>query len=187
MSWIDNELAYTGCPEWHSTYTIQLGELVASGVFDWSKPELDWSDAAYNRAQYDRVCAYFLERFKFYEISIVPFYEWANFLKRKLVYELMPKYRLAYAKVDDDFNPFALEDEYYKGRKIESDYPQTLLSSNSDYATIGNDEEWERIRSGNDVDMLDNYFTKFKAIDKMLLDELETLFICVYSTHVNGW
>ena len=67
---------YTGRDEWHDVYTISLGELVADGSFDWSRPELDWSDAAYDAEQYTRVCDYFIQRFYWREISLLPLKKW---------------------------------------------------------------------------------------------------------------
>ena len=78
---------WTGRDRWNAVYTITLGELIDKGVFDWSLDILDWSAAAYSAEQYKRVCAYFIERFRFREISIEPFYEWATMLHRKLVCE----------------------------------------------------------------------------------------------------
>ena len=168
---------YTGHDEWSAVYTIQLGELIESGVFDWSRSMLDWSSAAYDSEQYERVCSYFEDRFRFREISIEPFEEWANYLRSRLVYELMPKYRIQYAEAAREWdiatggkewgnstgtkndttrnvgistdessgNETRNTDNYYKGRDIGSDYPETLLSGNSDYITTGKDTEDERI------------------------------------------
>ena len=164
----ETEMAYKGVDEWHAVYTIQLGELVNSGLFDWSKPILDWSSAAYDDAQYERVCAYFLDRFEFREISLEPFYEWAKRLRYKLVYELMPKYIPLYENVSD-INPLADYDEYYKDREITSAYPETMLSGNSDYVSDGRDSEYEKIRLGNVTEREQQYIEGFRAVDAALL------------------
>lgn len=177
---------FTGHPEWHSVYTIQLGQLIQSGVFDWSKPELDWSTAAYTPEQYARVCAYFDKRFYWREISFLPILEWFNMLHYRLVYELMPKYAPLYKRLDDGFAPLGIEDEYYKRRTIQSAYPETQLSGNSDYITDGTDEEWERIKEGETVERVNAYVVEFQSIDKRLLDECEDLFTCMYSASLNG-
>ena len=177
---------YTGRDEWNAVYTVQIGELVANGVFDWTMPELDWSSAAYDEVQYKRVCDYFIERFQYREISIEPFLEWARVLKRKIVYELMPKYTPLYARVSEGINPLAGENEYYKNRTITSAYPETLLSDNADYITDGKDEEFQRIKEKDYVDSMENYAMKYKGVDEMLLDELESMFICMYTTNVNA-
>ena len=183
----EKELSYTGVPERHAVYTIQLGDLVESGVFDWNMKILDWSDSAYNYEQYTRVCAYFLDRFEFREISLVPFYEWAKRLRYKLVYELMPKYKPLYDAFESGINPLADFDEYYKEREITSAYPETMLSGNSDYASDGKDIENERIRLGDITEKEQQYIESFRAIDTALLDELECMFVCMYTSNVNGF
>lgn len=184
--WSDEMHDYVGHDEWNAVYTITIGELIESGVFDWSKPELDWSDAAYNPDQYKRVCEYFIERFYYREISLEPFAEWARMLKRKLVFELMPKYKPLYKRIDDGVNPLALSDEYHKRRDIHSDYPQTLLSENSDYLTSGDDLEYETLREGGLTEMLQQFADNYRSVDELLLDELESLFVCMYTMNINA-
>lgn len=172
--------------EWHAVFTIQLGELVDSGVFDWSRPELDWRNAAYSQEQYDRVCAYFIERFEFREISIIPPYEWFKILHRKLVYELMPVYREIYKSLEGGFNPIADKDRYYKERDITSDFPETLLSENADYISTGFDKEFQEIEINRGyADALESA-KLIHSIDEMLLDELECCFFGLYTANVNG-
>lgn len=182
---VDEWLDYTGKSIWNAVYTIQLGELIESGVFDWKKDILDWSSAAFDDDQYARVCAYFIERYYYREISVEPFLQWANILKRKLVYELMPKYKPLYERLQDGVNPLADSNEYYKNRTIQSAYPETLLSENADYITDGRDEEFQRIKEGNLADSMENFALKYKGVDQLILDELESLFISMYTTHVN--
>lgn len=177
---------YVGHADWHAVYTIQLGELIDIGVFSWDSPLLDWSSAAYDENQYKRVCSYFIERFRYREISMIPFLEWAKFLHRRLVYELMPKYRPLYERVGEGINPLSDGDEYYKNRTIESAYPETLLSENADYITDGRDEEFERVKEGKTADNIRNYADVYKGVDELLLDDLESLFVCMYTTNVNG-
>lgn len=187
MSEFTNELlSYTGRDDFNAVYTITIGELMEAGVFDWAMPELDWSSAALNEAQYKRICDYFIERFYYREISLEPFAEWARMIKRKFIYETMPKYNPLYERLANGFSPLSNEDEYYKSRIINSKYPQTLLSENSDYLTSGRDEENERIKEGNFSDMMTKYAKECKAIDEMLLDEFEPMFICLYTTNYNA-
>lgn len=183
---VDEWLDYTGESIWNAVYTIQLGELIESGVFDWSKDILNWRVAALDDAQYERVCNYFIERFYYREISLEPFLQWANILKRKLVYELMPKYKPLYERIADGVNPLADGNEYYKNRTIQSAYPETLLSENADYITDGKDEEFQRIKEGNFADSQENFALKFKGVDQLLLDELESMFISMYTANVNA-
>ena len=177
---------WTGRDKWDAVYTVTLGELIDKGVFDWSLDILDWSAAAYSSEQYERVCAYFIERFRFREIGIEPFFEWATMLHRKLVYELMPKYRNLYQYLDEEFDPAQVSDRYHKRRAIGSDYPETLLSANADYISSGQDEESEDIERGNLQEAYNNYVTKYQAIDTHLLDELESMFIGLYTASIDG-
>lgn len=184
---IDEMETYTGKDIYKAVYTITIAELSDAGIFDWSKDYLDWSDAAFDDEQYQRVCNYFTARFYYREISMKPFLVWANYLQRKLVYELMPKYRPLYAAVKEGFNPIASNDEIYKERAIGSKYPQTLLGGNADYATDGTDREYERIRYDNPIEQLQKYSEAFHSVDEMLLDELEIMFIGLYNANTNLW
>lgn len=184
--WKDEMLDYTGNEQFNAVYTITIGELVSSGVFDWSKDALDWSDAAYNPEQYKRICNYFIERFYYREISIEPFAEWARMIKRKFIFEVMPKYKPLYDRIAQGYAPLADADEFYKSRIVDSSYPQTMLSGNSDYLTSGRDEEHETIKEGNLVDSITKYAADFHGVDELLLDEFESMFICLYTTNVNA-
>lgn len=183
----EDQLAYTYQNEWHAVYTVYLGELYISGVFDWAKPELDWSEAAYDDEQYKRICEYFLARFKWREISILPIRQWFDYLKRKLVFELMPKYKPLYARIAEGINPLSNESEYYKDRTIQSAYPETLLSENADYITDGRDQEFQRIKEKGTAEAMTNFAEYYKGVDELLLDELEDMFISMYTTNANVW
>lgn len=185
-TWTDEMDAYTGRDQWNAVYTIQLGELLDAGVFSWESPLLDWHEAAYNPEQYLRVCKYFEERFYYREISLEPFEEWARTLKRKLVFELMPKYKPLYARIDEGINPLSGENEYYKNRTIDSSYPETLLSDNADYITDGRDEEFQRIKENGFLESVIGYAEKYRGVDEMLLDDLESMFVCLYTMNINA-
>ena len=180
---IDTEV---GRPEWHALYTVRLGALIEDGIFDWKRPELDWSGAAYNPEQYERVCAYFIERYRYEEISILPVKEWMLSLRRRLIYELMPKYKWLYKRVDDGINLFQVGDEYHKRRQISSDYPETLLSANADYISDGTDLEYETLKEEAVATMVRDYADKYRDVDQLLLDDLEIMFVQLYTANVNG-
>ena len=183
---VDELLNYTGCDQWNAVYTVTIGELLANGVFDWNSPMLDWSEAAYDEEQYERVCTYFIERFYYREISIEPYLEWARMVKRKLVFELMPKFKPLYERVAEGINPLAGENEYYKNRTIQSAYPETLLSENADYITDGKDEEFQRIKEKDFSTSVQDYALAYKGVDELMLDQLESMFISMYTTNVNA-
>lgn len=177
---------YTGRDQFNAVYTIQLGELVEAGVFDWDMPLLDWKDTAYDEEQYSRVCEYFIERFYYREISIEPFEEWARTLRRKIAFEIMPKFKPLYDRVKDGINPLQQSNEYYKNRTIESAYPETLLSENADYITDGRDEEYQKIHENEFADSVRNYADVYEGIDQLMLDEVESMFVSLYTTNVNA-
>lgn len=183
----EDQLSYKYQDEWHSVYTITLGELYINGVFDWSRPELDWSFAAFDDEQYNRICEYFLLRFKWREISMLPVLKWFDYLKRKLVFELMPKYTPLYKRVAEGINPLSSENEYYKDRTIQSAYPETLLSENADYITDGKDQEYQRIKEHGITEAITNFAEIYRGVDELLLDELETMFISMYTCNTNVW
>lgn len=183
--WNESEmLDYTGQMESHAVYTVELCELMQSGAFDWSRAELNWSEAAYDQEQYERFCSYFEQRFMFREIGMLPPLQWFTALKRMLVYELMPKYKPLYAQVESGINPLG-ENEYYKERHVSSAYPETLLSGNSDYISSGEDREWERVKINNAAEDLESYRNGFRSVDAALGDELEVLFISMYTSFAN--
>ena len=182
----DDSLEYVGESDWYAIYTVQLGELIETGVFDWSRPELNWRSAAIDDEQYQRVCNYFTDRFMFREISIEPFLEWAVMLRRKFVYELMPKFKPLYERIAEGIDPLADSDEFYKNRTIQSAYPETLLSSNADYITDGKDEEFERIKDGNAAENAAKFAEMYKGVDELMLDQLESMFISMYTANVNA-
>ena len=179
---------FTSRNQWNAVYTVQLGELVDKGLFNWSDDLLNWSEFAYDEEQYSRVCAYFIERFYYREISIEPYLEWARILHYKIAYELMPKYKPLYERLKDGISPLADSNEYYKNRTIESAYPETLLSQNADYITDGKDTEYQRLHENNFTNASNIFYNNYRTVDKALLDELETMFISMYTLNINsGW
>lgn len=182
----DEVMGWTGRDRWNAIYTVTLGELIGRGVFDWDSTELSWADAAYDAEQYKRVCEYFIERFRFREISIEPYLEWAYMLRRRLRFELMPKYKALYKLAAEGIDLAQDSDSYHKERVIGSDYPETLLSGNSDYITTGQDREFEDVKRGNIVDAYSKYLEAFTPVDEALLDELEGMFIGLYSVTIGG-
>lgn len=182
---IDAFDGYTGKPDWHAVYTIQLGELVESGVFDWSKPFLDWSGYAYDEDTYNRLCSYIVARYYWYEISIPNVKEWMQQFITCIRYELCPKYNRFYSAFGS-FNPLQDWDEYGKDRTIGSDFPETLLSGNSDYASTGKDNEYEHVRLGSPLDKMEQLKT-FRDIDAMFADDLKRFFVSMFSANINGF
>lgn len=177
----------TGIPDFHAKQTIQLGDLIEDDIFTWER--VNWKDAAYNDAQYNRLCELFEAKFWLRELSFTPIGLWMKRLKLELTYNIIPKYKPLYAQLESgEYDPLQTGGEYRKERKIESDFPETLLSQNQDYASKGYDFAGESVGRGNMVDDYLNYVQNFSSIDDMILQEIERKFFCsLYTTNVNGW
>ena len=168
-------------PEWHSVYTIQLGELIEKGYFDWER--VAWGGIGKHT---QRIKSAFVARYYFDEISMLPPQAWLKRLGYKLEYELTPKYAPLYDELEHS-SYLQSEGEYRKSRDIHSTYPETLLDNeNEAYASDGRDFEEEYVKSGNIADSLEK-IVKLNSLDGMLLDELESMFIGLYTTHINGF
>ena len=178
--------AETGTSRFNAVFTVCLGELIESGVFGWDKPEYDWSAYAYSAEQYARFCEYFDMRFYYREVSMVPLKKWQYYLMSKIKFELCPKYNALYERVAQGYAPLASGDEYRKKREIRSEYPETLLSANADYISDGNDLEEEIVREGDLTETANRYAAEFRSVDKMMADELESMFMQMYTANVNG-
>jgi hypothetical protein len=98
--------------------------------------------------------------------------------------EIMPKYLALYKVLDNDPQLLGANSEYYKSRNIFSDYPQTQLGGNSDFASTGNDTEYERIRQLDILDFADR-LRAYRDVDVLIMDEIEDLFSCLISVSIN--
>lgn len=181
-----DSLDFSGCdrPDWHAVVSIKLGELVEGGFLDWSDPTWAWD--AYDDEQRERFQVKFEARYYWREIGILPPGRWKQQLVRKLN-ELMPKYKILYKLIDDGaLNVLQDSDQWHKGRRIGSDFPQTALAGNQDYASDGTDEEWETVTNGSTMDKLKD-FKSYNDVDVMLLDDLDVMFTCLFTVNVNGY
>lgn len=173
-----------------AVFTIELYTLINSGLLDWSSDEWFWRGVDYDEQtaenkQHDRICKMFNEKYRYREIGVLPFKRWKTRLLYRIQYELVPKYKPLYDELKDGMNPLAIMDEYEKRRDIESGYPETLLSGNADYLTSGLDHEHEKIINGDTVEQMTKYATMAKSIDQMFIDELDSMFIQLYTSTLN--
>lgn len=99
------------CDDWHSVFTIQLGELIADGVIDFSAPE--WDFDYFSVEQRNRLYRKIENRFFWREIGVLPVLRWRMELLRKLN-EIMPKYKYLYEAVENGVSPFQIEDNFGK-------------------------------------------------------------------------
>lgn len=167
--------------DWHAAVSLTLRELIEEGIVDFSSEE--WDFDSYDDEQRNRFWQKFEDRYYFREIGLIPYAKWKKRLLGKLN-EIMPKYKWLYKALADGIDPLQIGSEYNKSRNIDSDYPQTMLSGRSDYASYGRDFEHEKIQLG---DMLERAATLKDAqyVDSMILDELEGLFSCLVTVSMN--
>ena len=168
---------------WRSPISLVLGELIEKGAIDFSSPE--WDFDYYDREQRDRLYEKLEGRYYFRSISIVPPARWRKRLLAHLN-ELMAKYRWAYKALADGVDPLQVSDRYRKYRNIDSDFPQTILSKNQDYASYGTDFEEEELMQGDWLEFLQK-LKSAKGVDEMILDELDGLFSSLITVNLNSY
>lgn len=175
------------CAEGHSVYSIQLWELLSDAdsepFLDWNRP--DWNWTGYNEEQRARICRMFNARFYWREISIIPPGRWKQRILYLLNDELQPKYNYLY-EIAENLNPLQTSSEYGKQRDVSSEFPETLLSGNSDYASRGEDMQFEHITEGDIIEKFEQ-FKNFRTVDMLMLDELECMFTDMITSNVNAW
>lgn len=178
-----SDFLYEKIPDWHAVMTIQLGELIECGLFDWENDKsLKWD--YYDEEQYERVCRKIVNRYCYREIGIIPFGQWKLEYVR-ILNEIMPKLKPMYAALEEGTDILADSDEWAKSRMIFSDFPATMLGDNQDYASTGTDSQSETIRRGNWFDIARN-IRDYSDVDVIILDEMEPLFSCLFTASING-
>lgn len=172
-------------------FSITLGDLLykdeyTEPVFSWTGI-MNWSDYAFSPEQYERVCSMFEQKYYWEEISEPANYQkWLRLLAYTIKFELCPKYNKLYElEANKELPLLANESKFGKSRDIESEFPETLLSGNSDYASRGKDREYEDVVLGDTLEKLETIAEKYRPIDQMFVDELQEFFSMVYSTHIN--
>lgn len=169
--------------EFHDVVTLALGELYKEGWFDLTNPT--WDFPKYNDTQHKRLCDKILNHYYMRNIGVLPLSAWKREFLRKLS-EIMPKYIVLYRKIDENPDNFNARDEYYKSRNVVSDFPQTQLSGNEDYASTGVDHQYERIHDGTILE-LSKLLSEYDDVDLQIVDELESLFSCLFTVNMNNW
>jgi hypothetical protein len=184
-AWSDEAIEYEPVPDFHAVVTIQLGELYIAGFFDYEN-DPSWRWDAYSDEQYTRVMGKILNHYFYREIGVLPPGRWKTEFMRKMN-EVMPKYKPLYEQLEAGLNPLAESDEYGKSRDIYSDFPQSQLSDNQDYASNGRDREYENVRLGNVADAVQRLATVYNDADVLIIKELESLFSCLQSVDFTNW
>lgn len=171
--------------DFHAAITIQFGQLVNAGWYDYANDE-SWRFDFYDEEQYMRICSKFENRYFWHELGVLPLKRWKMEYLRKMN-EIMPKYKLLYKAIEDgDAIPLAESSIYRKSRDIDSEFPQTLLNGNSDYASSGHDHESEEIHQGATAEKVADFAQYYKDVDALVLDELEYLFSPLIFASTNG-
>lgn len=172
-------------PDFHATFSIQLCELANAGFFDLTKKS-QWKFTQYSDAQHKQLCEKITAHFWFREIALTPPGIWKHEFIRKLN-EIMPKYIPLYKQIDEEPALFNADSEYYKARNIYSDFPQTKLNgANGDYASTGNDTEYERIRQTNTLELAER-LKLYDDVDVLIINELEVLFSPLITVSINAY
>lgn len=170
--------------DYHSVVTIRLCELAEAGFFDLTRDDWDFGPK-YSAEQHAQLCDKITKHYWFREISLIPPGIWKQEFLRKMN-EIMPKYMAWYKALDDGIE-LGTESEYYKSRNIFSDFPQTQLEgSNQDYASTGNDVEYEKIRQIDPLELADK-LEKYVDVDLAIINEIEPLFSCFLTVNINGF
>lgn len=168
--------------EWHNPDSVTLGELNQAGWLDLTNTEA-WPWPKHDDEQDARLRRKITNRFWDRGLGCLPPGRWKRqFLE--FMDEIMPKYVMMYGVLDSGAVP-GQESEWYKSRNIFSDFPQTQLSGNSDYASTGNDTEYERIRQQDIIDTM-KQMEDFNDVDMQILAVLESQFSCLASVAINS-
>lgn len=170
--------------DFHAVETITLGELVDWGWIDWTDNTWRWD--AYNDEQYNRLTKKIEARYWTREIGILPPGEWKRAFIRKMN-EIAPKYNMLYKLIDDGINILQDNDTYHKERSVNSEYPQTRIGGNQDYASSGYDNEYETIIEGSPLDKIEKLQNTYQDVDVRILDEIEILFSSLLSMNINAY
>lgn len=171
--------------EYYNQITVTWGELRDYGFIDWDDPSWHWD--FYDVDQFQRMQKKFDGRWWTREIGIIPPGDWKRRFIGKLN-ELAPKYKLIYDRLKTQPDPLALSDERYKERHVFSEYPATQLGGdNQDYASTGDDRQYERIMDGNITDTANDYYDRYRDADAAMMDELEVLFSSIVTAEIGGF
>lgn len=168
--------------DFHAVSTIHFGNLIDSG-WDWGRNE--WP--AFNDEVRERVNKKIEDRYFFREICEVPPARFKLFLLRKLR-EIAPKYNIIYKVIDDERLDILETGQYYdKGRNVFSEYPQSQIQGESDYATNADDKELKGKRTGSITDLLVDFENRYNDTDVLLINHLEVCFLSMTTLNMNGF
>lgn len=173
--------------DFHAVTTIQICELANDGWFDLTDPSWDFGPK-YSDKQHAELCTRITNHFWWREICVTPPGIWKQmFLAR--MNEIMPKFMYLYAMLDPEseyYQPMGQESEYYKSRNIFSDFPSTRLAGNEDYASTGNDLEYQRIKQMDILELYERVKT-YQDVNSLICVSISDLFSQLHSVSINAW
>lgn len=171
-------------PDFHAAVTIQLCELVDCGFVDETFTGWEWPK--FDAEQDARLRRKLMDHYFYREIALTPPGVWKHEFIRKMN-EIMPKYIPYYKLMDDSPELYGGESEWYKGRDIYSDFPQTQLSGdNGDYASSGNDREFQRIRQADVIDTAKR-LEDYNDVDLTIVNDMGSMFSCLFTVNLDGY
>ena len=171
-------------PELHGEYSVTLGQLALEGYFTWD--DGTWDFPKYSDEQDARLKQKIIDHYFLREIGIQPLAAWKHEFLRKLR-EIMPKFIPLYEVLDKSPQLLGAYSDYYKSRNIYSDFPQSGLNGqNGDYASTGNDMEYERIRQLDILDLAER-LKSYDDVDLMIVESLESLFCSLLTQSYNAF
>lgn len=186
-SWPIDELPFDdSCnwPDYHAVVTIKLCELVNDEFCDDKLTGWEWPK--YNDEQDMQLRKKLVDHYWFREIALVPPGIFKHEFIRKMN-EIMPKYIPLYKLMTESPELYGGDSEWYKGRDIYSDFPQTQLSGdNGDYASSGNDREFQRIKQADIIDTAKR-LSDYNDIDLMIVNDMSSLFSSLFTVNTNSY
>lgn len=171
-------------PDFHANVTIQLCELIELGFVDEKFSGWEWPK--YDDEQDARLRQKLSNHYYYREIALTPPGIWKHEFIRKMC-EIMPKYIPLYKLAADTPELYGGNSEWYKSRDVYSDFPQTQLSgSNGDYASSGQDREYQRITQGDIIETAKN-LSDYDDIDLMIVKDMDSMFSSLLTVNVNAY
>lgn len=171
-------------PDWHSVVSIQLGELIQDGFCDDKLSGWEWPK--YTDEQDAQLRSKLVNHYYYREIALIPPGLFKHEFIRKMN-EIMPKYVKLYKLLDESPELFGGASDWYKGRDVFSDFPQTQLSGeNSDYASSGTDKEYQKIHQNDFIDTVSK-IKDYNDVDLMIINDMNSMFSCLMTVNVNAF
>ena len=171
-------------PDFRGQYSVMLGQLAEENYFQWD--DGTWDFPKYSDEQDAQLKAKIIDHFYLRELALMPLGAWKHEFLRKMR-ETMPKYIPMYELLDKSPQLLGAYSDYYKSRNIYSDFPQSGLNGqNGDYASTGNDMEYERIRQMDILDLAER-LKSYDDVDLMIINEMDTLFCSLLTQNLNAF